>query len=76
MIEDSERLKVLKMVEAGKISANEAVQLLESLEKAGTKTTESVAEDSARYAGKYLFVKVTDLKRRGNVSMCVCRWGW
>jgi len=37
MIEDSERLKVLKMVEAGKISANEAVQLLESLEKAGTK---------------------------------------
>lgn len=62
MVEDSERLKVLKMVQEGKISADEAVQLLETLDKAGSKPTNPAEEDANKYAGKYLLVKVTDLK--------------
>lgn len=72
MVEDSERLKVLKMVQEGKITADEAVQLLETLEKAGTKAAAPEVEDNAKYAGKYLLVKVTDLKtgkKRVNVRL-------
>ena len=72
MVEDSERLKVLKMVQEGKISADEAVQLLETLDKAGAKVNIPEPDESEKYAGKYLVVHVTDLKtnrKRVNVRM-------
>lgn len=72
MVEDSERLKVLKMVQEGKITADEAVQLLETLDKAGSKANVPEEVESAKFAGKYLLVKVTDLKtgrKRVNVRM-------
>lgn len=72
MVEDSERLKVLKMVQEGKISADEAVQLLETLDKAGPQVNIPEPDESAKYAGRYLVVHVTDLKtnkKRVNVRM-------
>jgi hypothetical protein len=72
MVEDSERLKVLKMVQEGKITADEAVQLLETLEKSGAKVNIPEPNESAKYAGKFLLVRVTDLKtnkKRVNVRL-------
>ena len=72
MVEDSEPLKVLKMVQEGKITADEAVQLLETLEKSGAKVNIPEPNEYAKYAGKYLLVRVTDLKtnkKRVNVRL-------
>lgn len=72
MVEDSERLKVLKMVQEGKISADEAVKLLETLDNAGAQANIPEPDESTKYAGRYLVVHVTDLKtnkKRVNVRM-------
>ncbi len=61
MVSTEERLKVLKMVEEGKISAEQAVQLLmalESQENPGKKGAEAAIPPKG--AGKWLRVRVTD----------------
>jgi hypothetical protein len=73
-----ERLKVLKMVQEGKISAEEAVKLLETLEK--TAGDASQTSSGAEYAGKWFRVRVTDLHTGRNkvnvrLPMAIVRTG-
>jgi hypothetical protein len=56
MVTSEERMKILKMVEDGKISAEEAAQLLKALSKQERRRT-PVAEGDARW----LRVRITDL---------------
>jgi hypothetical protein len=56
MVTSDERMKILKMVEDGKISAEEAAQLLKALNKQERRRT-PVAEGDARW----LRVRITDL---------------
>jgi len=56
MVTSEERLKILKMVEDGKISAEEAAQLLKALNKQERRRTPT-AEGDARW----LRVRITDL---------------
>jgi len=69
MPEASEQLQILKMVEAGQISADEALRLLRALEDAEPKEAEgSASAESARW----LRVRVTDLatgKNKVNVNI-------
>ncbi len=61
MVSTEERLKVLKMVEESKISAEQAVELLlalESQEKPAKKS--ETFTGSSKAGGKWLRVKVTD----------------
>ncbi len=64
MIRNEERLKVLKMVQEGKISVDEATELLQSLDEAPSKSTPPAAVQPgspAAAAGKrWLRVRVTD----------------
>ena len=64
MIRSEERMKILHMVEAGKITAEEATQLLEALDDAPTSTKSSTASASsstaASMAGRWFRVRVTD----------------
>ncbi len=65
MVASDERLKVLTMVQEGKITAEEAVQLLEALEESSPGAskkqtrTPAAAEYSSKY-GKWLQMRVTD----------------
>ncbi len=54
-----ERLKVLKMVQEGKISAEDAIKLLETLERSSIPDPRSAVGDNS--AGKWFRVRVTDL---------------
>lgn len=54
----AERLQILKMIESGKISADEATKLLEALEH-GDKHAKTA---SAATAPRWLRVRVTDLR--------------
>ncbi|MBC7254580.1 MAG: hypothetical protein H5T66_00550 [Chloroflexi bacterium] len=69
MPEASEQLQILKMVEAGQISADEALRLLRALEDAEQKEAEgSASAENARW----LRVRVTDLatgKNKVNVNI-------
>ncbi|MBC7314902.1 MAG: hypothetical protein H5T70_00550 [Chloroflexi bacterium] len=69
MPEASEQLQILKMVEAGHISADEALRLLRALEDAEQKEVEgSASAESVRW----LRVRVTDLatgKNKVNVNI-------
>lgn len=56
MVTSEERMKILKMVEDGKISAEEAAQLLKALNKQERRRTPT-AEGDARW----LRVRITDL---------------
>lgn len=56
MVTSEERMKILKMVEDGKISAEEAAQLLKALNKQERRRTPA-AEGDARW----LRVRITDL---------------
>ena len=81
MVASEERLKVLKMVQDGKITAEDAVKLLEALEdsagstrkKTATSTNFSNAETfTGGRAGRWLQMKVTDTdtgKIRVNVRL-------
>lgn len=60
-----ERLQVLKMVEEGKITAEDAARLLEALER-GTAHREE--EPAAGEKGRWFRVRVTDL-RSGRVKL-------
>ncbi len=73
MIRGEERMKVLRMVEAGKISAEEATQLLESLDEVPTAPKGGSGVPSGM-AGRWFRVRVTDSdtgKVRVNVRLPV-----
>ncbi len=73
MIRSEERMKVLRMVEAGKITAEEATQLLESLDEAPA-AAKSGSGVPANMAGRWFRVRVTDSdtgKVRVNVRLPV-----
>ena len=74
MATNEERLRILKMVQEGKITAEEAAQLLQLLEDAAGKTTSPgrAATASAGRQGRWLRVRVTDTdsgKTRVNVRL-------
>jgi hypothetical protein len=77
MIRSEERMKVLRMVEAGKITAEQATQLLESLDEAPTTTSKGApagASPASAGAGRWFRVRVTDTdtgKVRVNVRLPV-----
>ena len=76
MIRSEERMKVLRMVEAGKISAEEATQLLESLDEVPTTPKSGPAGRGVptSMAGRWFRVRVTDSdtgKVRVNVRLPV-----
>jgi len=69
MPEASEQLQILKMVEAGQISADEALRLLRALEDAEPKEAEGSASAESAH---WLRVRVTDLatgKNKVNVNI-------
>ncbi len=63
MADSLERLKVLKMVQEGKISAEEAVKLLETLERSSGMDARAQGHS---FTGKWFRVRVTDLKTGRN----------
>ncbi len=79
MIRGEERMKVLRMVEAGKITAEQATQLLEALDEAPTGPKGAPAGSGgpavpANIAGRWFRVRVTDSdtgKVRVNVRLPV-----
>lgn len=76
MIRTEERMKVLRMVESGKITAEEATQLLEALDEAPTSPKGPTPPPSVppNMAGRYFRVRVTDTdtgKVRVNVRLPV-----
>jgi hypothetical protein len=56
MAESDERMKILKMIEAGKLSAEEAEKLLAALSAGRTASSEVAA------AGRWLRIRVTDIR--------------
>ena len=71
MTEDTERMQILKMVEARQITAEEGARLLQALDRAADKT--KFAPD-APSAGRWFHVRVTDIrsgKDRVNVNIPV-----
>jgi hypothetical protein len=75
MIRSEERMKVLKMVESGKITAAEATQLLEALDEAPTAAKNAPPPPPpASMGGRWFRVRVTDSntgKVRVNVRLPV-----
>src|SRR5512138_1234950 len=77
MIRGEERMRVLRMVESGKITAEEATQLLESLDDAPTSpkgTPPPVPGVPPSSGGRWFRVRVTDArtgKLRVNVRLPV-----
>lgn len=76
MIRGEERMKILRMVEEGKITAEEATQLLEVLDEAPAPVKDASAAGGvpAGMAGRWFRVRVTDAdthKVRVNVRLPV-----
>ncbi len=75
MIRNEERIKVLKMVADGKITAEEAAVLLETLDEAPAAAgSKAQSGSTASQAGRYFRVRVTDTdtgKVRVNVRLPV-----
>lgn len=70
MVSTDERLKILKMVQEGKLSADQAVELLEMLDKSDNVT--ATKSSNVSLAGRWLRVRVTDTntgKVRVNVRL-------
>lgn len=70
MVSTDERLKILKMVQEGKLSADQAVELLEMLDKSDNVT--ATKSSNVNLAGRWLRVRVTDTntgKVRVNVRL-------
>ncbi|WP_448594635.1 SHOCT-like domain-containing protein [Thermoflexus hugenholtzii] len=55
MTRDTERLRILKMIEAGQITAEQGLELLRALQEA------EEAEGSPSSAGRWLRIRVTDM---------------
>ncbi len=61
MVTSEERLKILKMVQDGKISAEEGIRLMDALSESGRLKGPKVAEPvMGRKAGRWFRVRVTD----------------
>ncbi len=62
MVTSEERLRILKMVQDGKISAEEGIRLMDALNESGrSKNTKTVMEPvTSRRAGRWFRVRVTD----------------
>jgi len=74
MVMSEERLRVLKMLQEGRISAEEATQLLEALESSRSAAVSRIPEPPAAFGrrGRWLRVRVTDTdsgKTRVNVRL-------
>lgn len=70
MVSTDERLKILKMVQEGKLSADQAVELLEMLDKSDS--VSPTKSSNLNMAGRWLRVRVTDTntgKVRVNVRL-------
>jgi hypothetical protein len=70
MVSTDERLKILKMVQEGKLSADQAVELLEMLDKSDSAIP--AKSSNLNLAGRWLRVRVTDTntgKVRVNVRL-------
>jgi hypothetical protein len=70
MVSTDERLKILKMVQEGKLSADQAVELLEMLDKSDS--VNPAKSSNLNLAGRWLRVRVTDTntgKVRVNVRL-------
>jgi hypothetical protein len=61
MAESDERMKILKMIEAGKLSAEEGAQLLSAL-RTGRSGPSGAAPAGAPGAGRWLRIRVTDIR--------------
>ena len=70
---NEEKMMILKMVQEGKISANEAAILLESLDSGSKKKEDKKQPDESRKTeGKFFRVSITDTvtgKTRANIRM-------
>ncbi len=77
MATEAERLKILKMLEDGKINAEDAASLLKTLDEVDTKTSKAPLDGSTpptSSGGKWFRVRVTDIttgKPRVNIRMPV-----
>ncbi len=72
MATNEERLKIMKLVQDGKISAEEAIELLEALENPKKSPVEASAMYQSSGTGRWLRVKVTDSrtgKSRANIRL-------
>ena len=70
---NEEKMMILKMLQEGKISANEAAILLESLDSGSKKKVDKKqSEESRKAEGKFFRVSITDTttgKSRANIRM-------
>jgi len=70
---NEEKMMILKMLQEGKISANEAAILLESLDSGSKKKEDKKQSDESRKTeGKFLRVSITETtteKSRANIRM-------
>jgi len=70
---NEEKMMILKMLQEGKISANEAAILLESLDSGSKKKEDKKqSDDSRKTEGKFFRVSITDTttgKSRANIRM-------
>ena len=67
-----ERLKIMKMVQDGKISAEEAILLIDAVDPATRPYTENPSQPKATGPGRWFRVKVTDTvtgKMRANIRL-------
>jgi SHOCT-like domain len=77
MATEAERLKILKMLEDGKINAEDAAKLLKTLDEVDNKTAKMPIDGSTTSSptgGKWFRVRVTDIttgKPRVNIRMPV-----
>jgi hypothetical protein len=69
---NEEKMMILKMLQDGKISADEAAKLLESLESGSKKDGKKQPEEPRKGEGKFFRVSITDIptgKMRANIRM-------
>jgi hypothetical protein len=69
---NEEKMMILKMLQEGKISADEAARLLESLESGSKKEEIKQADEPRKGEGKFFRVSITDTttgKSRANIRM-------
>jgi hypothetical protein len=69
---NEEKMMILKMLQEGKISADEAARLLESLESGSKKEEIKQTEEPRKSEGKFFRVSITDSttgKSRANIRM-------
>lgn len=70
---NEEKMMILKMLQDGKISADEAAKLLESVDAGGIKTKKApIVDESQKVQGKFFRVLITDTdtgKARVNIRI-------